>query len=173
MSNPTISIPRSQKRWPISTIFNPEKMHTIFMPLSSWPSYCIRHPYHTTFVPSIVPPSSIIIIPLSSTTIIPLSSTISHTTPLKISNLPLFPPFPPFPRFSPFPPFPPTPAIPQPRSARDRTEPYHAHDDFAARVTKWRAVQSGKRPRRGLLFTNRSPPGELQGGRLNVDSLAY
>ncbi len=28
----------------------------------------------------------------------------------------------------------------EPRSARDRTEPYHAHDDFEARVTKWRAV---------------------------------
>lgn len=81
MSNPTISIPRSQKRWPISTIFLvflvSKKMHTLFVPPSyrhpfnsrficgnSWriiipPSfsslYRIRHPYHTTFVTVFIP----------------------------------------------------------------------------------------------------------------------
>lgn len=77
MSNPTISIPRSQNRWPISTIFTPENMHVIFVPHScrhpfnsrficgnSWriiippsfsSSYRIRHPYHTTFVTVFIP----------------------------------------------------------------------------------------------------------------------
>ena len=81
MSNPTISIPRSQKRWPILTIFLvflvSKKMHTLFVPPSyrhpfnsrficgnSWriiippsfsSSYRIRHPYHTTFVTVFIP----------------------------------------------------------------------------------------------------------------------
>ena len=77
MSTPTISIPRSQKRWPISTIFTPENMHAIFVPYSyrhpfnsrficgnSWriiippsfsSSYRIRHPHHTTFVTVFIP----------------------------------------------------------------------------------------------------------------------
>ena len=79
MSTPTISIPRSQKRWPISTIFTPENMHAIIVPHScrhpfnsrficgnSWrtiippsfsASYCIRCPYYTTFVTLFIPPS--------------------------------------------------------------------------------------------------------------------
>ena len=79
MSTPTISIPRSQKRWPISTIFTPENMHAIIVPhscrhpfnsrficgnswrtiipLSSMPSYHLRRPYHTTFVALFIPPS--------------------------------------------------------------------------------------------------------------------
>ena len=56
MSNPTISIPRSQKRWPISTIFTPENMHAIFVPPSC------RHPFNSRFIcgnswRTIIPPS--------------------------------------------------------------------------------------------------------------------
>ena len=57
MSNPTRSIPRSQKRWPISTIFTPENMHAIFVP------YSCRHPFNSRFIcgnswRTIVPQSS-------------------------------------------------------------------------------------------------------------------
>ena len=60
MSNPTISIPRSQKRWQISTIFTPEKMHTAFVPSSI--QFTIHlwkfvEGHHTTFVTVFIPPS--------------------------------------------------------------------------------------------------------------------
>ena len=45
------------KRWPISTIFTPEKMHTFFIPQSSPLPYRICHPFHTTFVTLFIPPS--------------------------------------------------------------------------------------------------------------------
>ena len=46
-------------------------------------------------------------------------------------------------------------AVTQPRSARDRMEPNLAHDDFAARVTKWRAVPIGSK-------THRNPEGQAK-----------
>ena len=163
MSNPTISTPSSQKRWPISTIFTPEKKHAIFMPLSSWPSYCIRHPYHTTFVPSIVPQSSPFFIPLSfsqnfSTTcqsansknphISNLShpSHLSHLSHLSQDSHPSH-----LSHASP------------PSHASLPTPPSHNHavlETIAKQESPFGRcmVPSGKRPRRGLPFTNRSSP---------------
>ena len=113
MSTPTISIPRSQKRWPISTIFTPENMHAIFVPNSC------RHPFNSRFIcgnswKTIVPQSS----PLSyhlrhrfHTTFV-LSEFFNHLLINQFQNFPVFPTFPTFHDFHEFPPFPAFHAIP-------------------------------------------------------------
>ena len=96
MSTPTTSIPRSQKRWPISTIFTPENMHAIFVP------YSCRHPFNSRFICG-----------NSWKTIVPHSSSSSyHLRSAKIFQLPANQPIPQFPNFPNFPRFPRIPAFP-------------------------------------------------------------
>lgn len=89
MSNPTVSL-LFPKRWPISTIFllllmllMSKKMHTLFVPPSYRPLYCIRQCHHTTFVTPIVPPSPNAI-----------SLYFSLLLRKKLSHCPTFPTFP-------------------------------------------------------------------------------
>ena len=142
MTKPTVSLP-FPKRWPLSTIFIPENMHTTFIPYScrhpfnsrlicgnSWRvivphpsplSYRIRHHYHTTFVNAIIPPSSPFSYHLRSTKI--FQPPINQPIP----KFPSFPSFPNFPRFPRIPAFPRNPRHPQPRSAR-RSEQHESLD---------------------------------------------
>ncbi len=115
MSNPTISIPRSQKRWPISTIFTPEKMRTAFV--SSSIQFTIHlwkfvEDHHTTFVTPIIPLSSPISYHLRSTKIFqpPINQSIPKFP--SFPNFPSFPRIPAFPHFPQFPRFPRFPAFP-------------------------------------------------------------
>ena len=117
MSNPTISIPRSQKRWPISTIFllllMSKKMHTLFVPPSC------RHPFNSRFIcgnswKTIVPQSS----PLSyhlrhrfHTTFV-LPNIFNRLSINQFHNFPVFPTFHDFHEFPPFPAFHTIPSIP-------------------------------------------------------------
>ena len=121
MSTPTISIPRSQKRWPISTIFTHEKMHTIFV--SSSIQFTIHlwkfvEDYHTTFVLGIILHSLPLLYHLRHpfhTTFVLLKFS-NHLSTNQFPNFPVFPAFPsfpPFPAFPAFPVFPPFPAIPK------------------------------------------------------------
>ena len=122
MSNPTISIPRSQKRWPISTIFTPENMHAIFVPYlcrhpfnsriicgNSWwtivpqsspSSYHFRSHHRTAFVTLFIPPSSPFSYHLRSARI--FQTLINQPIP-KFPEFPNFPKIPAFPRFPCFP----------------------------------------------------------------------
>ncbi len=145
MTKPTVSIP-SPKRWPISTIFTPEKMHTTFVPHScrhpfnsrficgnSWrtivphsssSSYHLRHRFHTTFVTLIIPLSFPFSYHLRSTKY--FQPPVNQPIP-KFPSFPSFPRIPNFPRFPAFPRYPRHPVHPQPRSAR-RSEQHESLD---------------------------------------------
>ena len=131
MSTPTISIPRSQKRWPISTIFTPEKMHTIFV--SSSIQFTIHlwkfvEDYHTTFVNAIIPPSSPFSYHLRSANF--FQPPTNQSIP-KFPSFPRFPSFPSFPAFPSFPNFPRIPAFPCfPRRPKSSTHPRHPSKIF-------------------------------------------
>ena len=126
------------------------KLYTIFAPLSSWPSFCIRHPFHTTFVNHHRTTFVTLFIPLSffqnfSTTCQSVNSTISHLSRLShLSHL---------------------------SHASLPTQPSHNHEVLATErnhnmltMILQHESRSGVRCRqakdldRGLPFTNRSSP---------------